>query len=146
MTQESPPARRRVKLYTARASAYDGPDAINIMAIGGSPEGARFAPPPGLVQPMLVARKKARAYVAAPTSREFQARWAEYSAAYLGYMHRARMADPEPFAALLGQELVTLVCACPVVTYCHRGLLAGMLAELGADYQGERNPYGGERD
>jgi len=66
---------------------------------------------------------------------------------YQEEVQQTRARSPDVWEELLARPLVTLVCYCTRATRCHRVLLAEMLAEHGALYQGERpQPYDGPLD
>ena len=68
--------------------------------------------------------------------------WALYSAAYASEMRESYRTQRATWDALLARESVTLVCYCTDPARCHRTLLAGILAKLGATVVGERGSRG----
>lgn len=131
-------------VHTARISSRD-PDALDITRAGavrarvaGKPApGAFLAPSAGLVFPAL------RAMKAATTDAARDAVWAGYEAAFHAEMlasygtRRRRGPDRSAWEALLARPRAVLVCMCVDPARCHRRLVAGYLAKLGAVNGGE---------
>lgn len=68
--------------------------------------------------------------------------WALYVEAYRSEMRESYRTQRAAWRALLARESVTLVCYCADPARCHRTLLAGILAKLGATVAGERGSRG----
>jgi uncharacterized protein YeaO (DUF488 family) len=68
--------------------------------------------------------------------------WALYVEAYRSEMRESYRTQRAAWDALLARESVTLVCYCTDAERCHRTLLAGILAKLGATVAGERGSRG----
>lgn len=91
--------------------------------------GSTFAPSWRLLKPFLAARKNGL------ETEEMRQRFAD---AYLEEMRAVAKSDPIAWKTLLAREQVTLCCYCRAGQFCHRLLLAGILAKLGARLRGER--------
>ncbi len=63
--------------------------------------------------------------------------WIAYREDFLAEMRESYVRERSAWLALLARERVVLTCYCPDVDRCHRGLLAGILAKLGAKRGGE---------
>jgi uncharacterized protein YeaO (DUF488 family) len=63
-----------------------------------------------------------------------------YTIKFNELMRRSQESHPEIWAELLDQEEVVLVCFCAHGKFCHRHLLAKILADHGATYMGELDP------
>ena len=111
---------------TARLS-YSGPDALNVTRKSADATGIVFAPSWRILKPALVARRDGRLDEA----------WPGYVADYTTEMRRSFREQRAAWDALLARESVTLTCYCAQADRCHRTLLAGFLAKLGATYTGE---------
>jgi hypothetical protein len=138
-----------VLVYTARISSRD-PDVFDITAKSGGVEGAPFAPSWEILRPALAARTQALTLIAEakrePQHRIFHegraleiedAAWAVYQPAYRLEMRTSYKANRAAWDQLLARRRVVLVCYCTDEKRCHRRLLAGYLAKLGAVDQGE---------
>lgn len=66
-----------------------------------------------------------------------RAAWDYYVPRYLDEMRQCWRVHRGAWLALLDRERVVLVCYCPLPGRCHRSLLAGILAKLGAVLEGE---------
>ena len=153
-----------LRVHTARVS-YGGADRLDITRKSAPPEGIAFAPSWAILRPALDAMKRARSVreVAAAKSRlELAALrspeasadvqvirtialvqeddiWALYAQAYTLEMRESYRTQRPAWDALLARESVTLVCYCTDPARCHRTVLAGILAKLGAINEGERH-------
>jgi uncharacterized protein YeaO (DUF488 family) len=112
---------------TARVS-YGGPDRLDVTRKTGDDFGLAFAPSWKLLGPVLQARAAEQLDEDA---------WREYVAAYTDEMRASYRANPNAWAAILRMERVVLVCYCTDPVRCHRRVLAGVLAKLGAVDEGE---------
>lgn len=149
-----------LRVHTARMS-YAGADRLDITRKSAPPEGIAFAPSWAILRPALDALRCAEAMRAAadvaPSAAADLARftesaaemrhaadvvrdatWALYSAAYTAEMRESYRAHRPAWDALLARAEVTLCCYCVDPARCHRTLLAGILAKLGAHVVGER--------
>jgi hypothetical protein len=149
-------------VHTARMS-YRGDDRLDVTRKSAGPEGIAFAPSWAILRPALDALRCAEVLHAAsgtapapgadaPRYAEGAAEmvrlaetvrtatWALYREAYTAEMRRSfRSRRHRPaWDALLARKQVTLCCYCVDPTHCHRTLLAGILATLGAVVVGER--------
>ena len=106
---------------------YRGPDRLDVTRMSAKAEGIAFAPSWGILRPALDARRDGRLDEA----------WPGYLADYMSEMRRSFREQRAAWDALLARETVTLVCYCVQADRCHRTLLAGILAKLGATYEGE---------
>lgn len=138
--------------------AYRGPDRFDITRKSGGTEGRVFAPSWRILAPALDARRQAIEMVRkangidpnSPYSGQQlekirsdawlieAAAWKEYVPLYQTEMAESQRLRTDAWQALLARDEVTLVCYCSARGNCHRGLLAKMLAELGATDCGER--------
>jgi uncharacterized protein YeaO (DUF488 family) len=134
-------------VHTARVS-YDGADRLDVTRKSAGPDGIVFAPSWAILGPALKAREVAEWLLKASLwEREAAARiereaWEAYVPAYLAEMRESWRANRHAWHALLARESVTLVCYCTDPERCHRTLLAGILAKLGATVAGERGSRG----
>ena len=134
-------------VYTARVS-YGGADRLDVTRKSAGPDGIAFAPSWAILGPALKAREVAEWLLKASLwEREAAARiereaWEAYVPAYLAEMRESWRANRHAWHALLARESVTLVCYCTDPERCHRTLLAGILAKLGATVAGERGSRG----
>lgn len=115
-------------VHTARIGRPAWPDALDVTRKSAPPEGLPFAPSWEILGPALAARRAG----------QLDAAWPGYVEAYTAEMRRSYRAHRPAWDALLSRESVTLLCYCADPRRCHRTLLAGMLARLGADVRGER--------
>ncbi len=104
---------------------YEGHDALDVSRQSGS----TFAPSWRLLKPFLAARKNGL---------ETEETRQKFADAYLEEMRAVAKSDPIAWKTLLAREQVTLCCYCRAGQFCHRLLLAGILAKLGARLRGER--------
>jgi len=116
-----------LRVYTSRNSRYAGPDKLDITAksgrwsrIGGI-VGSTFAPTWDLIVGYM----------------RGQITEAQYASVYRAMMHKSQQENRDQWDELLHMDRVTLCCFCPPGEFCHRVLLAALLAELGAVYCGE---------
>lgn len=113
-------------VFTSQLS-YRGPDRLDITAKTGvrsrlgSVTGSTFAPPWDLVM----------GYKQGRVTQE------EYIARYTELMRESYRRYRSQWDELLSMERVVLVCYCPAGSFCHRLLLAELLAKCGAAYEGE---------
>lgn len=116
-----------LNVYTATLH-YRGPDRLDVSRQGGS----IFAPSWKLLKPFVEARKNGR---------ETEQMRQQFADAYIEemriYAKSGQIAQDE-WKRLLAREGVTLCCYCAPGQFCHRHLLAGILAKLGARLRGER--------
>ena len=128
-----------LEVHTARLG-YRGPDWLDVSLQGnmrraeaGEPGGHRglglaFAPSPDLLYPFLSKRK---------FKGITDADWELYAEAYTAEM-RSRYRRWRPvWDTLLAESHVVLLCFCTDANQCHRTVLAGILAKLGATNSGE---------
>ncbi len=107
-----------MKVYTAHIS-YTGPDRLDITVKSGN---KAFAP----TWSMVMASKRG------------EMSEAEYREQYIQKMRHSYLNNHEEWQKLMQQDQVTLVCYCKPGKFCHRIILAKILAEMGAQYLGER--------
>ncbi len=138
-------------VHTARVS-YGGADRLDVSRKSAGPDGVAFAPSWAILRPALDLMQNASATLsfakldppkASADEVKFAAivqhsAWALYSAAYAAEMRESYRTQRAAWDALLARESVTLVCYCTDPARCHRTLLAGILAKLGATVAGER--------
>lgn len=117
-------------VYTARVT-YDGPGRLDITRKSAGPDGLPFAPSWDILGPMLRARKRENGPAGVLL-------WPEYVEDYTAEMRASYRQHRAAWDALLARAEVTLVCYCNDPAHCHRTLLAGILAKLGAAARGER--------
>ncbi len=117
-------------VYTARVT-YAGPDRLDIARSSAGPEGLPFAPSWTILRPMLELRRSEGAMAVAYA-------WPKYVIDYTEEMRRSYRDKRAAWDALLARAEVTLVCYCTDPAHCHRTVLAGILAKLGAEVRGER--------
>ncbi len=128
----------RVGLWTAPYRTRDA-DRLDITRAGcdkamraqKAAPGEFLAPSGGLVFPALEAMR------AAADAAERDAIWAAYAEAYRLEMLTSWRIRRREWDALLVSARAVLVCFCRDPQRCHRTLVAGFLARLGADYRGE---------
>jgi len=149
-----------LRVHTARVS-YGGADRLDITRKSAPPEGIAFAPSWAILRPALDMMALARTMRAAAehagearpndavlaescvemtraAARIVRATWALYVEAYTAEMRESYRTQRPAWTALLARESVTLVCYCTDPARCHRTLLAGIFAKLGAINEGER--------
>lgn len=149
-------------VHTARVS-YDGADRLDITRKSAGPEGIAFAPSWAILRPALDLLDVTRSMRSASRAEELrsasmvgpvasrqlatlrvgadalaESAWALYSAAYAAEMRESYRTQRAAWRALLARSEVTLCCYCTDPARCHRTLLAGILAKLGATVAGER--------
>jgi hypothetical protein len=147
-------------VHTARVS-YGGADRLDVSRKSAGPDGIAFAPSWAILRPALDLLSVARSMRAAADhagaakpddamlaescvemTRAAEAieigAWALYVEAYRGEMRESYRTHRPAWDALLARSEVTLVCYCTDAARCHRTLLAGILAKLGATIAGER--------
>ena len=143
-------------VFTARVSSRDT-DRFDVTRKSGGPQGEPFAPSWAILRPALDARKEAErmhtmviraAEKATGGKLDRQSKedglamlvaplWAAYVPAYRLEMLASYRAHRAAWEALLARPRVVLCCYCGSSTWCHRRLLAGYLAKLGATDGGE---------
>lgn len=149
-----------LRVHTARVS-YGGADRLDITRKSAPPEGIAFAPSWAILRPALDMMALARTMRAAAehagearpddavlaescvemtraAEHIVHATWALYVEAYTAEMRESYRTQRPAWTALLARESVTLVCYCTDPARCHRTLLAGIFAKLGAVNEGER--------
>ena len=119
-------------VHTARLD-YRGPDRFDVTRAGGGDAGHPFAPSWPLVREGKRLRDEAGDDMA-----KLDAAWSWYPPRYLDEMRASYRRHRSAWDALLGRDIVTAVCFCTDAARCHRRLLAGILAKLGAVDDGER--------
>lgn len=111
---------------------YLGPDRLDITRGSGNSVGILFAPSWAILRP---AKQRLNAGTMTP------AMWTAYATAYADEMRRCYRYNREAWDALLKRQRVVAVCYCdiqpPRPPWCHRRVLAGILAKLGATDAGE---------
>jgi hypothetical protein len=116
---------------TARIGAYTGDDAFNVTRGSGGEAGHPFAPSWGLLTPFKKAQRRG----------DFDdATWDVYVAAYADEMRRSYRTSRRAWEALLARPSAVLLCYCRRPDRCHRSVLALILAQFGATYEGEYMP------
>jgi hypothetical protein len=151
-------------VHTARVS-YGGADRLDVTRKSAGPDGIAFAPSWAILRPALDALRCAEVMRAAADVAPFSgadpvryaegaeamrraadavrdSTWALYVEAYRSEMRESYRTQRAAWDALLARESVTLVCYCTDAARCHRTLLAGILAKLGATVAGERGSRG----
>lgn len=121
---------RSTRVHTARI-AYAGPDRLDITRKSAGPDGIPFAPSWAILGPVLTMRKL---YGASGVNQV----WPRYVEDYTAEMRQSYRDHRAAWDALIARDEVTLVCYCADSARCHRTLLAGILAKLGAKLCGER--------
>ncbi len=109
---------------TARIDSRD-PDRLDVTVKSGD---RTFAPSWALLTPYLAIRDLGRLT---------DEHWQEYVAAYTLEMRTSYRIARSRWDALLARDHVVLVCYCTDAERCHRRVLAGILAKLGAVDEGE---------
>jgi len=89
-----------------------------------------FAPSPDILYPYLSARK---------FNRETDELWAKYVEDYTAEMRRSYRHYRPDWDLLLSWPRAVLLCMCTNPQRCHRTVLGGILAKLGASFEGEIN-------
>jgi hypothetical protein len=117
-----------LSVYTARIS-YSGPDRLDVSRKSAGPDGLPFAPSWQILRPMLAVRRAGGDELAA---------WSRYVVDYTTEMRTSYRERRPAWNRLLARDEVTLCCYCTDPTHCHRTLLAGLFAKLGAASLGER--------
>lgn len=148
-----------LRVHTARVS-YAGPDRLDITRKSAPPEGIAFAPSWSILRPALDALRCAESMRAAADVAPFpdadpvryaegaeamrraaetvrDSTWALYREAYTAEMRESYRTRRAAWDALLARDEVTLCCYCTDPERCHRTLLSGILAKLGACNEGE---------
>jgi len=120
---------RSVNVRTARIW-YAGADRLDITRKSAGIAGLPFAPSWKILGPMLALRRSGGDELAA---------WPKYAEAYAEEMRASWRSHRAAWDALLARNEVTLLCYCKDAAHCHRTLLAGLLAKLGATVLGERD-------
>lgn len=114
-------------IHTARVS-YAGPHRLDITRKSADDFGLAFAPSWKLLGPALKARDAGELDEDA---------WRAYEAAYTDEMRASYREHRLSWDGLLAMERAVLVCYCTDAERCHRRVLAGILAKLGAIDEGE---------
>lgn len=114
-------------VYTARIT-YAGLDRLDITRKSGE-AGLSFAPSWAILRPMIALRRAGGDELAA---------WPQYVEDYTAEMRASYRDRRAAWDWLLARPEVTLVCYCTDPAHCHRIVLAGILAKLGATVCGER--------
>lgn len=112
-------------VYTAHRS-YAGRDRLDITIKQQDPEGRFFAPEASAFRAYSDLKKAGLLTLAA---------WADYENKYRAHMETVAA---EHWERLRARREVTLVCFCDGASFCHRRVLAEILAARGAVYRGER--------
>lgn len=111
---------------------YLGPDRLDITRGSGTSAGILFAPSWAILRP---AKQRINAGTMTP------AKWTAYANAYTDEMRRCYRYNREVWDALLERPRVVAVCYCDILPprppWCHRRVLAAILAKLGAVDAGE---------
>jgi hypothetical protein len=108
-----------LKVWTGQAGRYDGADALDITVKSGD---RVFAPTWDMV----------RGYKRRRISQDL------YAGMYRALMLKSYRVNRARWDLLIAMDEVTLTCYCQPGVFCHRRLLAGFLAKLGAQDMGER--------
>lgn len=133
-------------VHTARLT-YAGADRLDVTRAGADAyrkrtgqtwEGEPFAPSWAILAPALNAMKGARTGSVTLDRAVSCAWWPDYVAAYTHEMRGSYRRRRDAWDALMRRREVTLCCYCIDPERCHRTVLAGILAKLGADVRGER--------
>ncbi len=114
-------------VYTATLRCRDD-DVLNVTRGSGGVAGAPFAPSSGLLEWYQWQKRRDAANPRV---------WALYVASYRAEMVTSQRAHAAAWTTLLARPRVVLCCYCPPGTRCHRRLLAAILAERGANDEGE---------
>lgn len=122
-----------LRVRTARVS-YRGADRLDVTRKSAGPDGLPFAPSWGILSPALTK-------LATGTLTDED--WRVYSEQYTAQMRTSYRDQRAAWDALLAREHVVLVCYCADAERCHRRVLAGILAKLGAVDEGEVEPAQG---
>jgi hypothetical protein len=129
-----------LQVYTAQLASRD-PDRFDITRKSGDVDGIVFAPSWAILRPALEARR-AESDAATEVGRALAVQrnddaWAVYVPAYLAEMRVSYRRHRAAWETLRARPRVVLVCYCVDPERCHRTLLAGILAKLGAEVRGE---------
>lgn len=119
-----------LRVHTARIS-YLGPDRLDVTRRSAGDDGIAVAPSGRILWPMK--QLEWNHGLAAVASA-----WPRYVADYTAEMRTSYRENRAAWDALLARDEVTLVCYCASPDYCHRTVLAEILAKLGAGVVGER--------
>ena len=120
-----------VKIYTSRIT-YRGLDRLDITRAGadrGIYLAGVFAPSRKILNPMLHKRRNGGIT---------QTDWEKYVTDYTREMECSQQQNKYSWDFVLRLHSATLVCYCTNAAQCHRTVLAGILAKLGAENCGER--------
>ena len=137
---------RPLSVHTARLT-YAGADRFDVTRpaadayskrTGAAWEGEPFAPSWTILRPALNALHAAKGLSPVMLRASTRSWWEDYVRAYTHEMRQSYRRHPEAWAAVLARREVTLVCYCADPERCHRTVLAGILAKLGANVRGER--------
>lgn len=117
-----------LRVRTCRIGTVPRPgDLLDVTRKSGK-EGIVFAPSWRLLTPYL---NKRRAGGFSGTD------WENYKSAYAEEMRASWRAHRAAWESLLSRSRVTLACYCTDAARCHRGILADLLVQAGAFYEGE---------
>ena len=119
-----------LQVYTSLIS-YDGPDRLNITRKSGDGLGSVFAPTWALIMPVHEAKRRG----SMPPDV-----WQRYVEGYTKLMLRSEQLQPASWAELLARERIVLCCYCHDTVFCHRRVLATILAQRGSIDHGEVSP------
>jgi len=131
---------------------YRGPDRLDVSRMTAGDDGIVFAPSWTLLRGALSkfraierARMSAKGVDRDALERRELDAWHTYEHCYTDEMRRSYVEHRPKWEALLARERVVLVCYCAERSRCHRGLLAGILAKLGAEDLGEIDNEAGSK-
>lgn len=142
-------------ICTARLGHYRADDALDVTRTGADHAakageafpGAPFAPSWAILGPALEARRHAQALRAEgkpeAAAEVERAAWQAYRPRFEDEMRASWRAHRAAWRELLERPRVTLLCYCPDVARCHRGILVGLLSKA-ASHVGGAVTYGGE--
>jgi len=119
-----------LRVRTARVT-YSRPDRLDITRKSAGPDGLPFAPSWSILRPALALLRSGRMDASG---------WAAYVDRYTDEMRASYRDNHAAWSALLARPAVVLVCYCsitPARPWCHRRVLAGLLAKCGARDDGE---------
>lgn len=117
-----------VRTACLKSSAARRDDALDVTRGTGSGDALAFAP-----SAKLLTWVKGEARV-----NRLERAWPEYRRSYLDEMAASQIVHHDAWTRLLARESVTFLCYCDGAgSRCHRSLLAQLLVDLGAMYEGE---------
>ncbi len=138
--------RKPLLVHTARM-AYAGVDRLDVTRAGADAyrkrtgsmwEGEPFAPSWTILRPALDALRPVKDLSPVLFRAATAPWWEDYVHAYTHEMRQSYRRHPEAWSAILARKSITLLCYCADPERCHRTILAGILAKLGASVRGER--------